>query len=261
MLKIPQVLTRIAIVSTLVGTCALQSGAAEPNQDDFAKLDRSYVPALALTKMGTRSASEKALQRLDRDWQAFRERFDSAMPDDNQWPSDCQRISQAIATAKEQLDTGHQLEAHEALEAIREILMESRVRSGLDYYLDHMTRFHDTMEEIVLTVKDKKPDELSQKAVARLPDLARKATQEWNVVKSASFDAERFGFSKQKLAQRQQLLKAETLALQELEQAIATGDLVQIIKKGQAIKPPFAKSFMLFGDIPPGAISLSPKSR
>lgn len=250
-----QNLVCVVSVTLLFGVGAAQSWAAQPTQDDFARLDRSYIPALALTKMGTPEASAKTLQRLQGDWKQFAAKFRTAIPTDRQWMADCDRITEAINQAQERLDAGQQLEAHESLEAIREILMEARVRSKIEYYLDHMTRFHATMEEIVLTVKDKQPAELTPETIAQLQKLTKRATREWNQVKAAPFDSERFGFSKPKLSQRQELLQAETRALSELEKAVAANDRAGMIATGQAIKPLFAKSFMLFGDFPADSIS------
>jgi hypothetical protein len=106
------------------------------------------------------------------------------------------------------------------------------------------------MEEIVLAVQGKKPSELSPDAIAEIRRLTQTAVHQWDEVKSGSFDQDRFGFDEKKAAQRRKLLTAQTLALGELTKALANTDKAQIIATGQAIKPIFAKNFMLFGDFP-----------
>jgi hypothetical protein len=243
-----------AVVVTVAAALAPVSAswAADANilLDEFAKLDGAYVPALALTKMGTLEASGKALGRLKRDWRGFQAQFAGAMPQDGQWRTDFRRVSVAIKEADTHLQAGHQAEAHESLEAIREILLTARRRHDLDYYLDYLTEFHDTMEVIVLAVKDAQPADLQASTIESMRGLTDKAIEQWERVKVAPFSAKRFRFSEAKNAQRQQLLKAETLALQQLKAALASGDKAQIISTGKAIKPVFAKSFMLFGDFP-----------
>jgi hypothetical protein len=218
--------------------------------DSFAKLDQAYVPALALTKMGTPEASKKALGNLERRWQGFRQQYVHAFPDDAQWKTDFESVGKAIGEATEHLAAGRQLDAHESLEAIREILLEARRRNGMDYYLDRLTEFHTTMEEIVLAVKVERPADLSEDKIAEIRKLADRAVKQWDQVKSAPFHVQRFGFNDQKLAKRKQLLQAETNALDKLQQALAAEDRAQIIATGTAIKPIFAQSFMLFGTFP-----------
>jgi hypothetical protein len=228
-------------------------GAADEAQallDDFANFDRAYVPALALTKMGTPEASGKAMARLKDQWQEFDAKCHKAMPKDSQWPKDFDRVSRAISEAAKHLADGQQPEAHESLEAIRELLLESRRRNGLDYYLDHLTEFHATMEEIVLAVKVEKPSDLKEDTIESIRGRTRKAIEQWEQVKSAPFQPQRFGFDDKKVAQREQLLKAETQALKKLEEALKEDDKARIISTGMAIKPVFAKNFMLFGDFP-----------
>jgi hypothetical protein len=244
----------VAFVSAAVVTAASGAAAMATDTDllldDFARFDRAYVPALALTKMGTQQASQKALGHLKQEWRKFSASHRGSMPDDRLWQTDFNRVCEAIADAERHLKGNQQLDAHESLEAIREIFLESRRRNELIYYLDYLTEFHTTMEEIVLAVKVEKPGDLGSNSIARIRSLTQTAVQQWEQVKSAPFPRERFEFGEEKLAQRQQLLKAETEALRQLTEAIHGNDKARIVDAGRAIKPIFAKSFMLFGDFP-----------
>jgi hypothetical protein len=218
--------------------------------DSFAKLDRAYVPALALTKMGTAEASNKALGKLKQQWRVFNAKYADAVPNDDGWKKDFASVGTAISEAADHLANGRQLDAHESLEAIREILLETRRRNGMDYYLDRLTEFHTTMEEIVLAVKVEQPMDLTQDKIEKIRQLTGKAVAQWDEVKSSPFQPQRFGFNEEKMAKRKQLLQAETAALEKLEQALAAKDKAQIVATGMAIKPLFAQSFMLFGTFP-----------
>jgi hypothetical protein len=246
--------SRFFLAAALVMTSASRAWAvdAEALQDDFARFDRAYVPALALTKMGTPEASRNAMGRLKIAWREFLAENGQAMPDDGQWRADLAQVGRAIKSAEEHLVEGQQLEAHEALEAIREILLETRRRNGIAYYMDYLTDFHTTMEEIVLPLTEATPGELTPAGIAELRSLTQTAIQQWEKVKSAPIQWSRFGFDEKKAAQRQQLLKAETKALAELKSALGGTDQARIIATGKAIKPFFAKSFMLFGSFPAG---------
>ena len=201
------------VVTDGVGPTAM---AADTNRllDDFARFDRAYVPALALTKMGTHEASQKALERLNREWRKFSTAHRRAMPSDKLWRVDFDRVGDAIADAEKQLKDGEKLDAHESLEAVREIFLESRRRNGLTYYLDYLTEFHTTMEEIVLAVKVDNPRDLEPDSIAKIHKLTRTASQQWEHVKSAPFHQKRFVFGDEKSAQRKQFLQAETEVLQ-----------------------------------------------
>jgi hypothetical protein len=245
---------RLLVTAVLVTTCAGGAFAsdAEALQDDFARFDRAYVPALALTKMGTREASLEAMKRLTVEWREFLANHGEAIPTDGHWQADLAQVGKAIASAETHLAEGQQLEAHEALEAVREILLETRRRNGIIYYLDYLTEFHTTMEEIVLPLTETTPGKLTSSEIAEVRRLTQKAIRQWEQVKSAPIQLNRFGFDEEKAAQRQQLLQAETRALEQLELALAGDDQARIIKTGTAIKPLFAKSFMLFGRFPAG---------
>lgn len=247
-------LTAAAIVGLSLLVAAGPAAAAENAEPDlrdaFARFDRVYVPALALTKMGTADASRKAVARLKAGWQPFEAGWAKAMPDDPEWQADFDRVGRAIDEAAEAVAAGRPADAHETLEKVRDIFREARRRNGIDYYMDHLTDFHATMEEIVTAVGGETPVRLDQAAIAELAELTSKARRQWTAVESAPFNAGRFAFDEKKQAKRRQLLRAENEALTALEAALAGGSTDEIVASGKAIKPIFAQSFMLFGDFP-----------
>ena len=117
---------------------------------DFATFDQAYVPALALTKRGTLAACRAAMERLNVSWGKLKDKHGGSMPADPAWAGDFDRVSGLITRASKRLAENDQEGAHELLEGVREVFLKTRRRNGIDYYLDYLTQFHDTMEKIVM---------------------------------------------------------------------------------------------------------------
>ncbi len=248
---------KVVLLATVLVTLTVTSfsRAADHRQlvHGFGALDRAYIPALALTNQGQAAPSKKAIAGLKKQWKVFAETCEAAMPDDPQWKPDLKRVGQIITKADQQIAAGELAEAHETLEEIRDIFLQLRRRNEIVYYLDWLTDFHETMEEIVkpaaAKVKQGKLD-VSEADGARMRRLLAEATRQWQVVQSAEFDPEPLGYGPSKVAAMPGMIEAEANALAALEKALDGGDAERILQAAVAIKPPFAKFFMSFGDFP-----------
>jgi hypothetical protein len=248
----------LAGVALLLSTLLLSiASAQEPSADkhaalltDFAAFDRAYVPALALTKRGTLPQCRPAMGRLKVAWQELSDKHADSVPSDPTWKTDFGQVAQLIEQAEQRLAEDDQQEAHEQLEGVRELLMKARRRNGIDYYLDYLTIFHDTMEKIVMpaTAKAEKGDrQLSPAELAEMRSLLQQANQEWQTVTQTALPT---GLFPVESAAARKMIQAEQRALRALEDALNHGDEKSIISAAQAIKPPFARLFMAFGDFP-----------
>ncbi len=230
------------------------TGGDTPSPDellkDFVALDRAYVPALALTKMQKPKPAAKAMRHLTKEWRSFQKRHKHLGRDDKDWADGFTLVDQQIRKALELTQSGQLLPAHEALERVRGILRRVRRKNHIEYYLDHLTDFHDVMEKIVKPNLKRSPKDIGTAEIEKLKVLAKKATSQWNRVRKAKFDPVLFGFDKKKQMKMKKSLEAESVALMKLHRALKGIDKKQIRQAAVAIKPGFAKLFMLFGDFP-----------
>ncbi|RMF63841.1 MAG: hypothetical protein D6743_10125 [Calditrichaeota bacterium] len=233
----------------LLPGCGTKSG--EKMLKDMVRLDRTYIPALAATQRQDTSASKKTMRRLVERWLAFKRKYMDANQKDVQWRKDFEEIERRVAKANSLIvGKGDLTTAHETLEGIRQIFSQLRHRNHIDYFLDYLTAFHEPMEAVVRMVKDKVATQLASEDLQSMQERLATAKEHWSRARAADFDASLFGFDAERVEQMQQLMAREDAALATLQKALTAGQPAEIISAAKAIKPPFAKLFMLFGDFP-----------
>lgn len=215
-------------------------------------LDRAYIPALGLSgQSGDLARARKAFLAFEKAWEGFRERF-AAQPDfDREWSRDLAGVQEAVEESRAALmENSNGPAAHEALERVRMILLESRDRQRIRYFLDSLTLFHNFMEDL-------------------LEETPTGTLAEWD-------EAEKLGFTAdlevclalwKKAKAREGLLPqaelpakaVETYVLQwqaidgllnQIRGALAARDEAALRAALKQLKPNFVKTFFLFGDFP-----------
>lgn len=218
-------------------------------QKAFARLDRAYIPSMALTGAEKVKPSAKAMKALEKEWKLFKSTYYNSNLSDNQWQTDLDRVGKNIGIASTIVASETELvRAHEILENVRLIFWDLRERNGIDYFLDNLTQFHGNMEAIFLAAKGKNPSSLSKKDIAVIQKSFPEAKTDWKKATTAKFHPELFGFSEKKANMVQQLIQEESVALNNLEETLRGTNRLELIKAAGQLKPPFAKLFKLFGD-------------
>jgi len=234
----------------MLGAVPVRSAEAGLVQD-MVRFDQAYIPVLAVTSDEKLAPARQALARLLPVWTSFKTSHYENVRGDAQWQSSLDTIDRHIKASERIIQQGTRLkDAHEELEHIRFVFMELRVRNGIDYYIDHLTRFHEPMETIVLAAKGKDESTLTQADLDLIRSTLPKAIQLWQQTSASEIDAVLFGFNSQQASALRQLVENETAALQKLQHRLQTGNKKDIISAAVAIKPNFAKSFKLFGRFP-----------
>ncbi len=238
---------RLALVA-LILLAGIASADPATLFDDMVAFDRVYIPALAMTSQGKERPSLKAIAQLKEAWTTFQEAHSGDYPDDPEWKRDFKAIDDRLfeSTMFTSPDWTHL--AHNALEPIRDRMREMRLRHDIDYYVDYLTAFHEPMETIVLAGKDKTTQTFTEDDLATIKKTIPQAEKLWAEVQAAPFEAGRYGFSPAKAKQVADQVEKEAQALAALNKAVAAGDTAAIIQRAVAMKPNFAKLFMMFGD-------------
>ncbi|MGW8246791.1 MAG: hypothetical protein ACWGOV_01665 [Acidiferrobacterales bacterium] len=219
---------------------------------DMVHLDQVYIPVLAMTSDEKLQPARAAMKSLKPVWQSFNHKY-GTYGDDPNWETDMDKIGARIDAAGKIIARGTRLkDAHEELEHVRMIFLNMRDRNAIDYFIDYLTRFHEPMEEIVLTVKGKTPDKLSASDIDRIKHVLPRAMLLWDATSAAKFDPAVYEFNKKQTEALRGLIKNEQQALANLDDALKANDKKKIIAAGVAIKPNFAKVFKSFGRFPSG---------
>jgi hypothetical protein len=217
---------------------------------DFVSFDQAYIPVLFFTSVENLDASLASYNVLEKEWDAFQS-AGKQLFNDPKWDNEQIEIDLHIKEAATFITAGKDLkEAHESLEQVREILMEARHRNNIDYFVDHLTAYHEPMEQIVLTAKESSPDQWTAETTAKIQSVLPEAKALWQATLKAPFDLAKYGFNETRHEKMRQLMAAETLALEKLKQSLEEEKPVtQIRKNALDIKKHFAGLFKLFGNL------------
>ncbi len=227
----------------------VRSSAAGLLEKDMAAFDKAYIPALALTSQGDKAAAQKAVEIMLEQWAGFKKIHSAAFNDNPADNADFATIDRLLAEAARTVQRNGKLDdAHEILEGVRITFLAFRERKAIDYYLDYTTRFHESMEAIVLTVKGQTPDTLTEAMVSKIKTLLKIAQKDWKSLQTAAFDPDLFSFSAEQDSRRQYYINAETEQMNRLQKALEQNDRGKIIEAARGIKPNFVNLFLLFGD-------------
>lgn len=242
---------RLAFVLPFIA--ALLAGMSQDElRGDMVRLDKVYIAALALSSQGKVAQTRKAMDDLTRRWQGFDARYRAGNPSDAQWTKDFDTVSRLIGEAAGIAASERKVtDAHEPLEEVRIVLARLRARNGMEYFVDHLTAFHEPMEGIVLAAKDKTGAQLTDADLAKIRSWLPQAEALWRRAAAAPFDAGTYQLDTAGYAKARHLMQQEQQSLDGLSAALASGDRDRIARAAVAIKPSFAALFMTFADFGP----------
>lgn len=238
-----------ALGTVFLLSTALPLSAASRLEKDMVTFDKAYITALALTSQTNKTAAEKAMKLTVAEWAVFKKNHVKTFNKNKSDKADLAKIDQLISNAERIVQANEKTdEAHEVLEGVRNTFLKIRERNSIVYYIDYTTKFHEPMEAVVLTVKGKTAETLTEEMLLKIKDNFKVAEQDWENLQKASFDPVLFSFTAEKETQRLGYIKAETEAMNKLKKALEGDDKETIIKASMGIKSNFVKLFLMFGD-------------
>ena len=215
-------------------------------------LDKTYIPALGLSGQPDQQAKAKiAFATFESAWEAFNTRFASEAGFDGEWTEDLDKVGAAVSKARSALiDNSNGPKAHEALEAVRMTFLASRTRQKIAYFLDYLTLFHNSMEELL----NNKP--AGKIAGWTLEDKAGFAADldisiaRWKKVKAKEGLLPEAALNAKAGAAYATQWQAIDSIVAGIKKAFEAGDEKAFSEKLGQLKPNFIKTFFLFGDFP-----------
>ncbi|HUX38114.1 MAG TPA: hypothetical protein VMV44_09470 [Rectinemataceae bacterium] len=215
-------------------------------------LDRAYIPALGLSGQPSELARATiALAAFEKAWTGFRDGPAAEPGFDSRWKEDLAIIDGDLAEAKKALLVeGKGPEAHEALEGVRMTLLAARQRQSIPYFLDYVTLYHNSMEDI-LNGKPVKPlkDWSDSERLAFAADLDIGIAR-WNMVRAKEGLLPEMDLSEKARATYASQWQTIGVLMSDIKAALASGDEKALVAKLVQLKPNFTKTFFLFGDFP-----------
>ena len=230
----------------IAGACLLALNASAIAADALTEaMDAAYAPyraALFKTNGQSQPEAEQAIGQARRSWRSLQQRFGQSAPSpyaqDSRLPLTLAEVAAVYEKAEGEIRTGQLSQAHETLEAARDLMAELRRRNGVVSFSDHMNAYHAQME-LLLTDG---PAQTGQAAgllrllgqAGALDYLARKLRSEAPPALAA--DAE-FG----------RLLAAVEQSVATLMQALLAQDAAQAREALGRLKKPYSQLFLKFG--------------
>jgi hypothetical protein len=212
--------------------------------EEFATLERAYVPALALTNQPTKPAPQvqESLRRLDNAWQSFVQAMAIQIKSNPAFAKVVTESRQKISGAEALVAAGKRHDAHESLEYIRTAFWKVRTGMGIDYLPDRFTAFHDPMEKF--TEEFSKPGSDPQTLKIALTELSSL----WSNVEKSGIDAALFKLSPERVETYTKQIRKEREILNQLAGLIDSGNVESLSKAAVAMKSNFAQTYFVFGD-------------
>ncbi len=227
-----------------------QKALAEKRQQDFESLMNlahvQYKTALVSTNQKNAEAAAKSVNDLARYWKNLSDLYSVTAPPtfaaDKAWSSDLAKVVQAINAAQAAIGQGDLAAGHEALEPVREILLDIRTRNNAQIFPDQLTIFHRAMETVTTPTTGKTAETLSANDLAAMKSGYARMIETFRLIEQAPAT-----LNAEQAQAYQSLVQAERAAMSALDQALQAGDKATTLKAAGDIKAIFTKLFVNFG--------------
>ena len=229
-------------------------------EQDFVTLEKIYIPTLFFTSGMKLPVAVPAMADYQAEWNSFKDKYYFYRSDAVNWQNYFDQIDWAInsaadivSAAKQNSDPNALLLARDELNKVRMVMLELRPKNGFPKFItDKFTAFHGPMEHIVLAVKGKKAEDLTDEMITELvADLTAAlpvAEKAWDNIEKCPIDPELWGLNGLQMADYYTHVAIERQALKNFSAALDSGDTALILQTGFAIKPNFVEAKKTFGD-------------
>jgi hypothetical protein len=217
----------------------------------FAKFDEAYIAALSLTNQGDITASKIAVSALADKWKVLKNDLYKAYPSDKQWKNGLDKTGEVINKGLLMINKGNDLKnIHGTLESIRDILMKLRQDRKIEYYIDHLNRYHEIMESFLGITSGKTGETLTEEDVAKMGIKIRDLKDKWDILSSEKPDPAVFDLTNEKREKINEYKRSGALTIIEIGSAIQKKEKKEILRLSSKLKPEYSRLFMVFGKYP-----------
>lgn len=237
---------RIPLLTLAVAVTSLLSAPGVRAADAVTDaMQAAYVPyraALFRTNSKAQAESEKAIADAQQSWQALTSRFAArpAAPYDRdaEFAATLGAVSQVYAKAQQQIGRQQLAEAHETLEAARDLMAQLRQRNNVVIFSDHMNAYHAEMEHVL-----QQGAQLASAPQGMLQLMARVGVLDYLAVRLRSEAPAAWQKDQEFIAMH----KAVEASVAALRAAALSQDASAVRQALEKLKGPYSRMFLKFG--------------
>jgi hypothetical protein len=200
----------------------------------------AYRAALFLSNQGKGPETAEALEKFAGGWNALSAAWTADVPpqyaDDAQLGQSFEAVKDAVSEAHAFVQDGMLPEAHEALEAVRDLIGDMHLRNGLIGFSDRMNAYHAAMEEVLATDYAALGDAGALRAAGDAAVLGHLAGE---ILAHPAPEAADPAYAP--------LIEAFAASVAAFRAAAESGDVAAASAAQKALKLPYAKLFAKFG--------------
>ncbi len=232
----------LSIALSLNAALTTPALAADPVTDAMQAAYAPYRAALFRTNSKAQPESQQAIAQTQEAWKSLSDRFAAKPPApydrDTDFAPMLAKVGAVYDKAATEIGAGKLAEAHETLEAARDLQADLRRRNGVVVFSDHMNAYHAEMEHLLIegpkVLEGPQGPQLLMAQVGTLEYLARQMrTQAPSALAGdAEFEA---------------ALKAVESSVQGVKRTLLTQDLAAVKAALGQVKGPYSKMFLKFG--------------
>ncbi|MFH1542704.1 MAG: hypothetical protein ABIE84_06405 [bacterium] len=243
----------LLLVLSLLG-CAKEPIEKEILQS-MGRLDSFYIPVLVFSNLQKGRETELAMDRFVKQWKKFDQKYSKLQLTygldikDKEWSADFLDLDSSVLLSQQFFVEGDLIGMYQQLQKIRQVLAKIRQRHGWPYFLDNLTLFHESMDQIVIYLRGK--DELTDRDRNKLRELFRAAQSSLLAAENAELPNEVFGFDEEKVAAIKKRVREEQRLLAAFAAALSKQNADGIFQTATELKPNFIVLLKAFGDFQP----------
>ena len=207
--------------------------------------DKAFIPTWYYVGLQNVDEAKSSVFYLSFEWQQLENRYGKHLPGDEDWQETFRRVNDWLDEAFRAIDGNCFELAYNQLDHVRYEMMDLRRRHQIDYYLDYLFDFEDTMNEVLEVAND---DMLCLMEWNEFESLVHRMNAQWQRALRQEIDGELFKLDPLKLRHLQSNQQLVTSELQAFDEAMKTGDQCEVILAGESLRPAYMQVLTKFGN-------------
>jgi hypothetical protein len=217
------------------------------------ELDRLYLPLIGTVGEGEAPAAKAWAAKLIEFWPTFLNRCSNAYPADVRMRDVLGEVRAKVGSAEKLIGEGNLPDAESDLQAGRGLLMQLRVRIGLEYYPDALSRYFEVLNPTASLAAKLNPTNALNSELLKLRDYCIAAKMAWGQLAQTKFDPASIQFSPAQAAAFTKEFAASEAAMAKVIAAFEEGKPPAMLDSVKGLKAAHCGLLKTFAAAPPTA--------
>ncbi len=236
-MKFPPRVIAVALLASLLGSCDTTEV-----RKAMVHFDRAFVPVLVYSCQGDIHQAKRAVFYLEFQWQKLQKKYEGCLPEEAETLN---RINDWLGDAYYAIDANCPATAANQLEHVKYEFMELRRRYGLEYYLDGLYDFQNSIGLLAEAGGDELMCRMEWEEYEHLLNTAR---AEWKAIQEKPFDAALYEFDDKRLQQLRSEQKAMEEVLDQFAEIFSCANRQELARASRNLQPAFFEVLKVFGN-------------